>query len=161
MQIDSFITVKTFSKNVFFYKSLHFLHQPLHYFFVVFMVTSSSIHLLSFLLCPYPGVSFMHSIYFLIPSLKISAFQFLYLVQKYICWRRKWQSTVVFLLGKSHGQRSLAGCSPWGRKKSDATEHAQIHLGLWPLYYYCFFSVSVLLIKQSLFIKQITIVRFI
>ena len=27
-------------------------------------------------------------------------------------WRKKWQSTPVFLLGKSHGQRSLAGYSP-------------------------------------------------
>ena len=32
-------------------------------------------------------------------------------------WRRKWQSTLVFLPGKSHGQRSLAGCSPWGHKR--------------------------------------------
>ena len=31
-------------------------------------------------------------------------------------WRKKWQSTPVFLLGKSHGQRSLAGYSPWGHK---------------------------------------------
>ena len=30
-------------------------------------------------------------------------------------WRRKWQPTPVFLPGKSHGQRSLVGCSPWGR----------------------------------------------
>ena len=30
--------------------------------------------------------------------------------------RRKWQLTPVFLLGKSHGQRSLAGYSPWGHK---------------------------------------------
>ena len=30
--------------------------------------------------------------------------------------RRKWQSTPVFMRGKSHGQRSLAGYSPWGRK---------------------------------------------
>ena len=28
-----------------------------------------------------------------------------------ISWRRKWQSTSVFLLGKSHGQKSLAGYS--------------------------------------------------
>ena len=28
----------------------------------------------------------------------------------------------VFLPGKSHGQRSLAGYSPWGRKESDTTE---------------------------------------
>ena len=31
-------------------------------------------------------------------------------------WRRKWQSTPVFLPGKSHGERSLAGYSPWGCK---------------------------------------------
>ena len=30
-----------------------------------------------------------------------------------IPWRRKWQSTPVFLPGKFHRQRSLASCSPW------------------------------------------------
>ena len=42
-------------------------------------------------------------------------------------WGRKWQPTPVFLPGESHGQRSLAGYSPWGHKESDtteATEHA-------------------------------------
>ena len=34
-----------------------------------------------------------------------------------IPWRRKWQPTPVFLPGKSHGQRSLVGYSPWGRKR--------------------------------------------
>jgi len=29
-------------------------------------------------------------------------------------WRRKWQPPPVFLLGESHGRRSLVGCSPWG-----------------------------------------------
>ena len=33
-----------------------------------------------------------------------------------IPWRRKWQPTPVFLAGESHGQRSLAGYSPWGCK---------------------------------------------
>ena len=36
-----------------------------------------------------------------------------------ISWRRKWQPTPVFLPGKSHGQRGLAGCSPCGHKESD------------------------------------------
>ena len=36
-----------------------------------------------------------------------------------IPWRRKWQPTPVFLPGKSHGQRSLAGYSLWGHKESD------------------------------------------
>ena len=35
--------------------------------------------------------------------------------------RRKWQPTPVFLPGEPHGQRSLVGHSPWGRKKSDMT----------------------------------------
>ena len=34
-----------------------------------------------------------------------------------IPWRRKWQPTPVFLPRKSHGQRSLAGYSPWGCKR--------------------------------------------
>ena len=37
-------------------------------------------------------------------------------------WRRKWQPTPVFLPGEPHGQRSLAGYSPWGHKESDRTE---------------------------------------
>ena len=37
-------------------------------------------------------------------------------------WRRKWQPTPVFLLGKSREQRSLVGYSPWGHKESDMTE---------------------------------------
>ena len=41
-------------------------------------------------------------------------------VQK-IPWSRKWQPTPVLLPGRSHGQRSLVGCSPWGRKESDTT----------------------------------------
>ena len=39
-----------------------------------------------------------------------------------IPWRRKWQLTPVFLPGESHGQRSLMGYSPWGRRESDSTE---------------------------------------
>ena len=39
-----------------------------------------------------------------------------------IPWRRKWQPTPVFLPGKPHGQRSLAGYSPWGCKNLDMTE---------------------------------------
>ena len=37
-------------------------------------------------------------------------------------WRRQWPPTPVLLPGKSHGWRSLVGCSPWGRKESDTTE---------------------------------------
>ena len=38
-----------------------------------------------------------------------------------IPWRRKWQPTPVLLPGKAHGQRSLVGYSPWGRKELDTT----------------------------------------
>jgi len=46
-----------------------------------------------------------------------------------IPWRRKWQPTPALLPGKSHGQRSLIGYSPWGRKESDMTErlHSLTH----------------------------------
>ena len=39
-------------------------------------------------------------------------------------WRRRWPPTPLFLPGKSHGQRSLVGYSPWGHRESDTTEHA-------------------------------------
>ena len=39
-----------------------------------------------------------------------------------IPWRRKWQSTPVFLPEKSHGQRSLAGYSLWGHKESGTVD---------------------------------------
>ena len=44
-----------------------------------------------------------------------------------IPWRREWQPTPVFLPGESHGQRSLVGCSPWGRKESDTAECTGTH----------------------------------
>ena len=36
--------------------------------------------------------------------------------------RRQWHPTPVLLPGKSHGQRSRVGCSPWGREELDTTE---------------------------------------
>ena len=37
-------------------------------------------------------------------------------------WRRKWQPILISLPGKSHGQRSLVGCSLWGHRESGTTE---------------------------------------
>ena len=37
-------------------------------------------------------------------------------------WRREWLLTPVFLPGESHGQRSLEGCNPSGRKELDTTK---------------------------------------
>ena len=45
-------------------------------------------------------------------------------------WRRKWQPTPVLLPGKSHGRRSLVGCSPWGHEESDTTEWLHFHFSL-------------------------------
>ena len=42
-------------------------------------------------------------------------------------WRRQWQPTPVLLPGKSHGRRSLEGCSPWGRWGSYTTERLHFH----------------------------------
>ena len=44
--------------------------------------------------------------------------------------RRKWHPTPVLLPGKSHGRRSLVGCSPWGREESDMTERLHFHFSL-------------------------------
>ena len=44
-----------------------------------------------------------------------------------------WQPTPVFLPGESHGQRSLVGYSPWGRKESDTTEQLILSLQTWEI----------------------------
>ena len=43
---------------------------------------------------------------------------------------RQWHPTPVLLPGKSHGWRSLVGCSPWGRKELDTTERLHFHFSL-------------------------------
>ena len=45
-------------------------------------------------------------------------------------WRRQWQPTPVLLPDKSHGRRSLVGCSPWGCKESGMTERLHFHFSL-------------------------------
>ena len=44
--------------------------------------------------------------------------------------RRQWHPTPVLLPGKSHGQRSLVGCSPWGHKELDTTERLHFYFSL-------------------------------
>ena len=48
----------------------------------------------------------------------------------FLCQRRQWHPTLVLLPGKSHGWRSLVGCSPWGREESDTTEQLHFHFSL-------------------------------
>ena len=44
-----------------------------------------------------------------------------------ISWRRKWQPTLVFLPGKSHGQRNLAGYTPMGRRVGLSTARTRLN----------------------------------
>ena len=45
-------------------------------------------------------------------------------------WRRQWHPTPVLLPGKSHGWRSLVGCSPWGREESYTAARLHFHFSL-------------------------------
>ena len=59
------------------------------------------------------------------------SYLYLYLVgPKILIWRRQWHPTPVLLPGESHGQRSLVGCSPWGRSQLDRTERLRFHFSL-------------------------------
>ena len=65
-------------------------------------------------------------------------------------WRRKWQPTPVFLPGKSHGWRSLVGCSPWGCEESDMTERLHFHLPCFQAIYTLLWPETVLNWAQKL-----------
>jgi len=76
------------------------------------------------------GATFLDSLYmwffYFLNSLCIIGSRFIYLIRTdsnvFFLWLSKWQPTPVFLPREFHGQRSLAGYSPWGCKKSDMTE---------------------------------------
>ena len=53
-----------------------------------------------------------------------------YVLVSHLYRRRQWHPTPVLLPGKSHGWRSLVGCSPWGREESDATKRLPFHFSL-------------------------------
>ena len=63
------------------------------------------------------------------PSIIYWLFCFFFFASSYML-RRQWHPTPVLLPGKSHGQRSLVGCSPWGRWESDMTERLHFHFSL-------------------------------
>ena len=48
-----------------------------------------------------------------------------------IPWKTEWKSILVFLLGESHRQRSLAGYSPCGCTELDTTEQLSMHITVW------------------------------
>ena len=49
---------------------------------------------------------------------------------RYQSRRRQWQPAPVLLPGKSHGGRSLVGCSPWGHQESETNEQLHFHFSL-------------------------------
>ena len=51
-------------------------------------------------------------------------------MSQFFIQRRQWQPTPVLLPGKSHGWRSLVGCSPWGCEESDTTVQLLFHFSL-------------------------------
>ena len=44
--------------------------------------------------------------------------------------RRQWHPTPALLPGKSHGRRSLLGCSPWGHQESGSTGQLHLHFSV-------------------------------
>ena len=54
----------------------------------------------------------------------------LFVKSSWLFRRRQLQPTPVLLPGKSHGRRSLVGCSPWGHEESDTTEWLHFHFSL-------------------------------
>ena len=83
---------------------------------------------------PVGGASFIPSLMLFPGSLVVKTLSAVQMTQetrfhpwvRKIPWRRKWQLTPVFLPGKFHRQRSLAGYSPWGCKESDMTGHSRV-----------------------------------
>ena len=72
---------------------------------------------ISSVLCSSPHINLIHILLDL--YLTISYFQ-----------RRQWHPTPILLPGKSHGRRSLVGCSPWVLEESDTTERLLFHFSL-------------------------------
>ena len=55
---------------------------------------------------------------------------FFFFLSTHLSLSSQWHPIPVLLPGKSHGWRSLAGCSPWGRYESDTTERLHFHFSL-------------------------------
>ena len=54
----------------------------------------------------------------------------IYFIYSSVHLQRQWQPTPVLLPGRSHGRRSLVGCSSWDCKESDMTERLHFHFSL-------------------------------
>ena len=78
-------------------------------------------------------VAFLLSCLLLFLLLPLSPFYyqcFYFDIGVYVLQGRQWHPTPGLLPGKSHGRRSLVGCSPWGREESDTTERLHFHFSL-------------------------------
>ena len=64
------------------------------------------------------------------PWLSQEVIQAIFTLTQLLSRRRQWQPIPVLLLGKSHGWRSLVGCSPWGCWELDMTERLHFHFSL-------------------------------
>ena len=72
-----------------------------------------------------------HQMIFLCATWTIVNYNYITIVNYNVSYqRRQWHPTPVLLPGKSHGQRSLVGCSPWGCEESDKTEWLSFHFSL-------------------------------
>ena len=77
----------------------------------------------------YKVFGFSH-FFFMVPRFLVSSPGIAIMINPYQAGRRQWHPPLVLLPGKSHGRRSLVGCSPWGRKELDTTERLHFHFSL-------------------------------
>ena len=97
----------------------------------VYSVVQLSLTLCDPLVCNFSGSSVHGTFQGRILYSRLYILSKLYLALSSLGARRKqWQPTPVLLPGKSHGQRSLVGCSPWGHKELDTTEWLCFHFSL-------------------------------
>ena len=95
-----------------------------HMLYIFFMLLSflplEWLNILFFTLLPCKLYSFL--LFFLKVIMAVTILSWIY--------QSLWQPTPVLSPGKSHGQRSLVGCSPWGCEESDTTERLHFHFSL-------------------------------
>ena len=90
------------------------------------------VHCYSFLVSLLLFENIIH-IHVFVEEILIACQHYLVLVFVGVCdnlWRRQWHPTPVLLPGKSHGERSLVGCSPWGRWELNTTWQTHFHFSL-------------------------------
>ena len=104
-----------------------FKPSPAH-FILMTSFTTSRIGTSSFFnsICSFCVLGYSFIIASFLCQLFTHLFRFFYIVIR----RRPWHPTRVLLPGKSHGRRSLVGCSPWGCEESDTTERLHFHFSL-------------------------------